>query len=107
MFVSQNDAKIPGYTGHQRGMEQVDSRPTGPAQKKIPGYAGYIPGVSSENCFAMTYSKATQASAGGQIPRGMDQPANLKFRSTAASEYQQHNADAVDSVSKTVGVQRA
>ena len=36
----------------------------------------------------------------------MDQPANIKYRSTAASEFLQHDADAVESVSQIVGVQR-
>lgn len=37
MFTGQDGMKIPGYTGHQRGLEVVDERPNGPAQKKIPG----------------------------------------------------------------------
>ena len=37
MFAGQDAMKIPGYTGHQRGVEVVDERPNGPAQKKIPG----------------------------------------------------------------------
>ena len=37
MFAGQDSMKIPGYTGHQRGVEVVDERPNGPAQKKIPG----------------------------------------------------------------------
>lgn len=98
--------KIPGYTGHQRGLEVVDERPNGPAQKKIPGYAGYIPSVASENVYGVTYSKATQSSAESTIHKGMDQPSSIKFRSTANAEFQQRHADNFESVSQTVGVRR-
>jgi len=30
MFAAQEGIKIPGYTGHQRGVEVVDQRPNGP-----------------------------------------------------------------------------
>ena len=70
------------------------------------GYAGYIPGVASENLYGVTYSVATKASAEGTIVRGMDQPANIKYRSTAAQEFKQHHADKVEKVSEIVGVCR-
>ena len=57
------------------------------------GYAGYIPAVSSENVYGVTYSKATQASAEQTIHKGMDQPANIKFKSTANAEFQHRHSD--------------
>ena len=70
------------------------------------GYSGYIPGVGPENVFAKTYSRATQDSSSNTIPRGIDQPANLKYQTSSGNEFIHHNADRHESVSQTVGVQR-
>jgi len=47
------------------------------------GYSGYIPGVAPENVYGKTYSRTTHDSAAGVIPRGIDQPANLKFNTSS------------------------
>ena len=70
------------------------------------GYSGYIAGVGPENVYAKTYSRATLDSSSNAIPRGIDQPANLKFQTSSGSEFIHHNADAHESVSQVVGVQR-
>lgn len=70
------------------------------------GYSGYIPGVAPENVYGKTYSRTTHDSAAGVIPRGIDQPANLKFNTSSGAEYIHHNADLHDNVSTVVGVQR-
>ena len=71
------------------------------------GYSGYIPGVYCENVYGQTFSKQTLASSAGTIPRGRDQPANLKFQTSSGTEFQHHNPDAHAKVSQVVGVQRA
>ena len=71
------------------------------------GYSGYIPGVACENVYATTYSRATIKSSAGAIPRGIDQPSNLKYETSSGAEYIKHNADAHASVSDVVGVQRS
>ena len=63
------------------------------------GYAGYIPGVASENCYGVTYFKATEHSANGTLTRGIDQPANIKYQSSANQEFVHHIADEHKSVS--------
>jgi len=85
--------QIPGYTGHRSTVEQADK--PGNAQRKanIPGYAGYIPGVASENCYGVTYFKSTEQSANGTLARGIDQPANIKYQSSANQEFVHHIAD--------------
>lgn len=70
------------------------------------GYSGYIAGVGPENVYAKTYSRATLDSSSNAIPRGIDQPANLKFQTSSGSEFIHHNADAHESVSQVVGVKR-
>jgi len=45
-------------------------------------------------------------SSAGAIPRGIDQPSNLKYETSSGAEYIKHNADAHASVSDVVGVQR-
>jgi len=72
----------------------------------LKGYQGYIPGVACENVYATTYSRATMKSSAGAIPRGIDQPSNLKYETSSGAEYIKHNADAHASVSDVVGVQR-
>jgi len=106
-MFERNTGNIPGYTGHQRGVEPVDSAPGKKVGiKHIPGYSGYIAGVGPENVYAKTYSRATLDSSSNAIPRGIDQPANLKFQTSSGCEYIHHNADAHESVSQVVGVQR-
>ena len=63
------------------------------------GYAGYIPGVASENCYGVTYYKATEQSANNTLARGIDQPANIKYQSSANQEFVHHIADEHKSVS--------
>jgi len=59
MFENKG-SNIPGYTGHQRGVETVDQAPAkAVGMKHIPGYSGYISGVGPENVYGKTYSRAT------------------------------------------------
>lgn len=72
-MFERSDGKIPGYTGHQRGDEPIDTAPGKKVGiKHIPGYSGYIAGVGPENVYAKTYSRATQDSSSGTIPRGIN-----------------------------------
>lgn len=102
MFESKQ-GQIPGYTGHQRGVEEIDqgcyvSEP----RKHIPGmyfvtilksflgYGGYVPGIKSENVYGQTYGKTTLQSTSGGIPRGYDQPPQTKFNTSFKSQYVNH-----------------
>lgn len=70
------------------------------------GYGGYIPGVKSENVFGQTYGKVTYQSSAGAIPRGIDQPSNLKYQSMFKAEYIQHSKHQYETTADIVGVQR-
>ena len=72
----------------------------------IAGYSGFIPGVVAENQYGGTFSTETHASLNNKIPRGIDQPAHLKFQTTATREYVKHDATTKESVSQIVGVHR-
>jgi len=90
MFESKQ-GQIPGYTGHQRSVEEIDQGCyIAEPRKHIPGmhtrlanvylgYAGYVPGIKSENVYGQTYGKTSLMSTSGTIPRGHDQPPQTKF----------------------------
>lgn len=72
----------------------------------IQGYAGYIPGVASENVYGQTYGKTSYASSAQSFPRGIDQPAHIKFGTSMKDQFQDHAQTKYDTVATTVGVQR-
>lgn len=51
------------------------------------GYGGYIPAVSSENLFGKTYGHITYKSGSKNYPKGIDHPAEKKYRSQLMAEY--------------------
>ena len=84
---------IPGYTGYkpQHLEDNVPHMEVYTGDKKvsrIPGYQGYISGIKSENFFAQTYGRSTEASAVGNIPRGFDLPDKDRYVSVAQQSYQ-------------------
>ena len=57
----------------------------------ILGYGGYIPGVKSENVFGQTYGKTSYGSSAGTYLKGIDQPADVKYKSMFKHEYVDHS----------------
>ena len=110
MFVPDYKNAIPGYTGHrpEASGDRADLQQTKVPRKQIPKYAGYIPGVKSENVFGETYGKTSFMSSNGDIMRGIDQPAGIKFSSMATNTLINHAdvADQLETVAQIVGVQR-
>lgn len=99
--------QIPGYTGHQRVIEEADQRyGHKEPQKQIPGYAGYIPGIDSENVFGQTYGKTSYASSANSFHRGIDEPSNLKYNTIMKKEFIDHAYQQHETTAQIVGVHR-
>jgi len=99
--------QIPGYTGHQRTVEEPDQyKQRAPAQKQIPGYAGYIPGVKSEVQFGQTYGMTSLASKANAFHKGRDEPADLKYTTMMKKEFIDHATVQHETVADIVGVNR-
>ena len=71
------------------------------------GYGGYLAGVKSENVYGQTYGKISYQSTAGDIQRGIDQPAHVKYNSTFKSEFIKHSDKKFETTAQIVGVQRA
>lgn len=56
--------------------------------------------------FGQTYGKTSYASSANQFPRGIDQPADVKFQTTFKSEFVQHSQKQHETTAQIVGVQR-
>ena len=77
-----------GYVPSNEGRD--DSQ--GPAiDSHIPGYVGYIPGVKSENLYAKTYGKITENCSKHNYPKGIEMPADVKYKSTTKDTYVEPN----------------
>ena len=108
-FVPNNSTAIPGYTGHRPAArpDAADIQQPKEPRKQIPGYAGYIPAIKSENIFGETYGKTSLASAQGTTRTGIDQPAAVKFATTAQKSFINHaDIKGLETVAQLVGVQR-
>ena len=70
------------------------------------GYAGYVPAIKSENIFGKTYGKCTHASATGDHDKGLDIPAEQKFRSVHGQEFKNQAQVTYETAAKVVGVNK-
>jgi hypothetical protein len=72
------------------------------------GYGGYVPSIKSENVFGQTYGKTSYAASSGQIVRGLDLPAHLRFNSSMKSEFVNLSErwDQVETTAQLVGVNK-
>ena len=48
---------------------------------------GYIPSVKAENLYAKTYGKITENCTKQNFPKGIDHPADVKYKSTTKETY--------------------
>jgi hypothetical protein len=71
------------------------------------GYGGYLAGVKSENVYGQTYGKISYQSTAAAIERGIDQPANIKYKSSFNAEFVKHSDKKFETTAEIVGVQRA
>ena len=65
-------------------------------------------GVKAENVFGQTYGKTSLLSSDNKILKGIDNPAGVKFASTAMDTFINHAevADTHETVAQIVGVER-
>ena len=70
------------------------------------GYGGYLTGVKSENVYGQTYGKISYQSTAGDIQRGIDQPANVKYNSSFKKEFIKHSDKTYETTAQIVGVNR-
>lgn len=107
MFETNYKNSIPGYTGHVSSkIEQDVALVNREARKHIPGYGGYLTGVKSENVYGQTYGKISYQSTAGDIQRGIDQPANVKYNSSFKKEFIKHSDKTYETTAQIVGVDR-
>jgi len=50
-----------------------------------------VPSVKSENVYGLTYGKTSFLSNSQNIPKGMDQPPNVKYNTSMKQEFVDHN----------------
>ena len=70
------------------------------------GYQGYIPGVISENCIGVRYTKSSAASANNALPRGIEQSVQERYQTTSRSDYMHHDDKQHPNVSQTLNLNR-
>ncbi len=70
------------------------------------GYGGYLTGVKAENVYGQTYGKISYQSTAGEIQRGIDQPADVKYSSSFRKEFIKHSDKTYETTAQIVGVNR-
>jgi len=95
-------------TSSQRNLESTFQVSVYPSINSCLGYGGYVPSIKSENVFGQTYGKTSYAANSGQIVRGLDQPAHLRFNSSMKSEFVNLSErwDQVETTAQLVGVDK-
>lgn len=68
------------------------------------GYGGYIPAVKSENLYGKTYGIATYKSAAKEYNKGIDAPAEEKYKSQGMAEFVNQRSVNAATAAKSVGV---
>jgi hypothetical protein len=107
MFLEKKTNVMPGYTGHTQDQFDDDGSETfHEIRPQIPGYGGYIPAVKSENLFGKTYGTVTYKSAAKQFTRGIDAPAEEKYKSIGMDEFKDQVTVNAATAAKTVGVRK-
>ena len=105
MFLEKKTNVMPGYTGHtQDQFADEGSETFHEVRPQIPGYGGYIPAVKSENLFGKTYGTVTYKSASKEFSRGIDAPAEEKYKSIGMDEFRNQASVNGATAASTVGV---
>lgn len=90
--VKNKKNPIAGYMGYVPSNDDKGDDKGPVLDSHIPGYVGYIPGVKSENLYAKTYGKITQNCAKQNYPKGIELPADIKYKSTTKDTYVEPNS---------------
>ncbi len=85
---------IAGYTGCMPMKETGNSEYSKQRdlQSHIPGYVGYIPSVKAQNLFAQTYGKVTENCHKNNYQKGIEHPADVKYKSTTNDTFVHPNS---------------
>jgi hypothetical protein len=95
---------IVGYTGHIPTVNRSEEINYIIHTKHIPGYAGYVPSICSENKFGESYGKETAKSLKGEIPKGADVPAYVRYTSTAREAFVNQRSVKTQSTAELLGI---